>query len=324
MEAEAFWVVAAGRGEIRRTSLGPVAPGTVRIAATASAISRGTESLVFQGRVPPSQTEIMRCPHQEGDFPFPVKYGYCTVGQVVETKAAALAVGTRVFCLHPHQTVFDVPASQAVPIPDGVPDRRATLAANLETAINALWDAPVLVGDRVVVIGGGLVGLLIALLAQAVPGTQVQVIEPMAARAEAAVDLGLTVSTADRALYDADLVVHASGNPQGLALGLELAGFEATVLEVSWYGDKSVPLPLGEAFHSRRLRLISSQVGSVSDRRRARRGHRDRLVTALGLLADPVFDALLAEPIAFAELPQAMARLAAMPVGRPAVTVSYR
>ncbi len=321
--AEAFWVVGENRGEIREQALGVLAPGMVRVRATASAISRGTESLVFQGRVPLSQAEIMRCPHQEGSFPFPVKYGYCSVGRVIESQAAAVAVGTRVFCLYPHQTEYDVAASAVVAIPDTVSDRRATLAANLETAINALWDAPPLIGDRIVVIGGGLVGLMIATLASLVPGTQVQVIEPSVARAETASDLGLAVATPDRALYDADLVVHASGNPQGLALGLELAGFEATVLEVSWYGDKSVPLPLGEAFHSRRLRLISSQVGAVSDRRRARRGHRDRLATALDLLADPLWDVLLADPIAFRDLPQAMARLAAAPLGRPAVTVAY-
>ncbi len=317
--ADAFWIVERGRGEIRRQMLGTLGPGQVRVRARAGAISRGTESLVFRGRVPPSQYEVMRCPFQEGEFPVPVKYGYCSVG-VIEAGPGA---GGRVFCLHPHQTRYDVPASFAVPIPDSVPDARATLAANLETAINGLWDAGPRLGDRIAVIGAGLVGLLSALLASDIPGTEVEVIEPDPARAEVARDLGLAVVAAERATRAVDLVIHASGNPAGLPVALDLAGFEATVLELSWFGDQPVTLPLGEAFHSRRLRLIGSQVGAVAAERRARRGHRDRLQLALSLLADPRYDRLIGGSVAFADLPQRFPDVVAGRLAGPGILVRF-
>lgn len=311
VEAMAFWVVAPGRGEIRTERLASPGSAEVLVETRASGISRGTESLVFRGGVPESQYGAMRAPHQAGDLPFPVKYGYSSVGQV--TGGSKNLLGRRVFCLHPHQDRYVVPETAVVPIPGDVPDHRAVLAANMETALNGLWDAAPRIGDQISVIGCGVVGALSASLAAGIPGTTVEVIDVDPAKACVAAALGVDFRSPDRATGDADLVVHASGNAEGLRLALDLAGFEATVLELSWYGDRAVSLPLGETFHSRRLRLVSSQVGAVAAARRPRWDHRRRLALALRLLADDRYDALLAPAVPFASLPHAMAELAAGP-----------
>ncbi|HEX3499151.1 MAG TPA: zinc-binding alcohol dehydrogenase [Stellaceae bacterium] len=309
--ARAFWIVEPGRGEIRRSLLPPLAAGEVRVAATVSGISRGTESLVFRGKVPQSQYQAMRCPFQDGEFPGPVKYGYASVGRVEVGPDALL--GSRVFCLHPHQDRYDVPADAVLPIPDAVTDERAALAANMETAINALWDAAPRLGDRIAVVGAGIVGSLVASLAARLPGTRVTLVDTNPRRRDLAAVLGCDFAAPGGAPGDADLVIHASGSEAGLATALGLAGFEATVLELSWYGTAAIAAPLGEAFHSRRLTLRASQVGAVAPARRARWSHRRRLALALDLLADPVYDHLLTGESGFAELPMALARLAAAP-----------
>jgi NADPH:quinone reductase-like Zn-dependent oxidoreductase len=309
--ARSFWIAAPGRGELRRDILPKLAAGHVRVRTLVSAISRGTESLVFHGRVPESQYQAMRCPFQDGTFPAPVKYGYAAVG-IVEAGLDSL-IGRRVFCLHPHQDRFDVPADAVLSIPDAIPDARAALAANMETAINALWDAAPLVGDRIAVVGAGVVGCLAASLAARLPGTRVELIDVIPARAPLAAALGCRFAPPDAAAIDADLVIHASGSAAGLVTSLRLAGFEATVLELSWYGDASVAVPLGEAFHNRRLTLRASQVGEVAPARRARRSRRQRLALALELLANPFYDRLLTGENGFDELPAVLARLAAAP-----------
>ena len=319
--ARAFWLAAPGRGELREAALAAPGPGEVLVRALNSGISRGTESLVFQGRVPRSQHQAMRCPFQEGDFPAPVKYGYASVG-VVERGSAALQ-GRRVFCLHPHQDRYVVPEAAVVPVPETVPERRAVLAANMETALNGLWDGAPRLGDRIAVVGAGTVGALMAALAARIPGTAVELVDIDPGRADLAAALGCRFAPPDRAQGDADLVIHASGSAAGLAMALALAGFEATVLEMSWYGDRSMPAPLGEAFHAKRLTLRSSQVGAVAPARRARRSHRRRLEQALALLADAVFDRLLTGESRFEDLPATMARLAAAPAGALCHVVNY-
>jgi 2-desacetyl-2-hydroxyethyl bacteriochlorophyllide A dehydrogenase len=322
IEARAFWLAAPGEGEIRRMTLAPPGPDAVLVRTLRSGISRGTESLVFAGRVPESQYRAMRCPFQEGEFPAPVKYGYASVG-VVEAGAPEL-LGRRVFALHPHQDRYVVPAEAVVPLPDALSDARAVLAANMETAVNALWDGAPLVGDRIVVVGCGTVGALAAGLAARIPATTVEIVDIDASRAALAAALGCRFAAPERATGEADLVIHASGSDAGLATALSLAGFEATVLELSWYGDRAVAAPLGEAFHAKRLRLLSSQVGAVAPARRARRTRRERLETALRLLVDPVFDRLLSGESAFADLPATMARLARDPKGALCQVVTYR
>ncbi|GGM61219.1 dehydrogenase [Thermopolyspora flexuosa] len=277
-----------------------------------SGVSRGTETLVFLGRVPESQHEAMRAPFQEGDFPGPVKYGYLNVG-VVEQGPPGWP-GAVVFCLYPHQTRYVVPVAAVTPVPPEVPPARAVLAGTVETAVNALWDAPPLIGDRIAVVGAGIVGCCVARLLAAIPGTRVQLVDVNPERARVAEALGVGFATPEEALGECDMVVHASATEAGLARSLELLAVEGTLLELSWYGDRRVSVPLGEAFHSRRLVVRSSQVGMVAPARRTRRSHGDRLALALRLLADPAFDALVAGECAFAELPEVMPKLA---TGKP-------
>jgi threonine dehydrogenase-like Zn-dependent dehydrogenase len=269
----------------------------------ASGISRGTEALVFAGRVPPGQYQTMRAPLMGGAFPFPVKYGYSAVG----TDEA----GRRVFVLHPHQDVFLAPAAMCIPLPDALPTARAVLAANMETALNITWDAAPLAGERILVIGAGVVGLLTGWLLARIPAARVTLVDIEPARAPLAGNLGCRFAAPADAPADQDLVVHASASEAGLRLALDRAGFEARIVEASWYGDRAPAVPLGEAFHARRLRLLSSQVGSVAPAMRTRRSHAERLSLALDLLADDRLDALLEPPTPFDDLPTAMPDLLA-------------
>jgi threonine dehydrogenase-like Zn-dependent dehydrogenase len=313
--ARQFWIDAPGRGSIVRAVLPPPGDDDVVVRALYSGISRGTESLVFRGDVPPSQYETMRAPFQEGQFPAPVKYGYASVGIVEDTRAAARngLSGRTVFCLHPHQDIYVVPAPAVRPLPDDVPATRAVLAANMETAVNAVWDARPAAGDRIVVIGAGVVGCLVAWLCRQVPGTTVTIVDVRPAREAVAHRLGLRFLAQPPTAADADLVVHASGHPSGLVAALAAAGTEATILELSWFGTSAVTLPLGEAFHSRRLTIRSSQVGRLPPDRAARWNHASRMVLALSLLRDPALDVLITGESAFDELPDVMARLSRDP-----------
>ncbi len=307
--ARAFWLGAPGRGEIRDVVVPEPAAGEVLVRTLFSGLSRGTETLVFRGGVPESQHAAMRAPFQEGEFPGPVKYGYLNVGRVEEGPEHLL--GRTVFCLYPHQTRYVVPVDAVTPVPESVPAGRAVLAGTVETAVNALWDAAPMIGDRVAVVGGGMVGACVAALLARYPAVRVQLVDADPARAAVAAALGVGFALPQDAAGDCDLVVHASATEEGLARSLELLAPEGTVLEMSWYGDRRVGVPLGEAFHSRRLVLRSSQVGAVSPARRARRTFSDRLALALGLLADPAFDALVTGECAFEELPEVLPRIAA-------------
>jgi threonine dehydrogenase-like Zn-dependent dehydrogenase len=307
-EAQAFWIREPGAGEIRSVALPDPGPDDVLVRTVRSGVSRGTESLVFRGRVPASQHGAMRAPFQDGDFPGPVKYGYLNVG-VVEEGPATLR-GRPVFCLFPHQTAYVVPVAAVVPVPDGVPPPRAALAGAVETAVNALWDAPVLLGDRISVVGAGMVGCCVARLASRVPGVRVTLVDVDASRAAVAQSLGVDFAVPAEATGSRDLVVHTSATAEGLQLSLDLLSREGTVLDLSWYGDSPVTLSLGEAFHSQRLSIRASQVGLVAPARRAARTHTDRLALALDLLRDPVFDALLTGSSRFGELPSVLPRLA--------------
>jgi hypothetical protein len=299
--AEALWYVGLGRAEIRREWLSPLAEGMVRVRARYGAISRGTEALIAAGKVPVSEYQRMRGPFMGGSFPFPVKYGYATVGRV-EAGPGGL-IGRTVFALHPHQTLFDVPADVVVLVPKDVPVSRAVIAANMETALNATWDAAPVPSGPIAVVGAGVLGALVGFLCARVPGTPVTLIDINAAREELARALGLNFAKPENAPVDYKLVVHTSADPRGLATAMDIAGDEATVLEMSWYGERLVPVPLGGPFHSRRLKLVSSQVGKVAPSRRATTSHRQRLEQAIALLADARLDALLAPAVPFVELP---------------------
>ncbi len=307
-EARAFWVRSPGAGEIRTAPLPDRGPDDVLVRSLHSGISRGTETLVFRGGVPQSQHSVMRAPFQDGDFPGPVKYGYLNVG-VVEEGPDDLR-GRTVFCLHPHQTRYVVPADAVVPVPAGVPARRAVLAGTVETAVNALWDAPPLVGDRTTVVGAGMVGCCVARLLAGIPGSSVELVDVRDDRASVAERLGARFALPAEATGGRDLVVHTSATGAGLQLSVDLLRAEGTVLELSWYGDRDITLSLGGAFHSQRLGIRAGQVGTVAPARRGSRTHLDRLALALDLLRDPAFDALLTGSSSFDDLPEVMARLA--------------
>ena len=309
--AHQFWIQTPGCGEIVGAELPRRGDDEVRVQALYSGVSRGTEALVFRGEVPPSQYRAMRAPFQEGEFPGPVKYGYSSVGEVVEGPDAL--AGRTVFCLYPHQDTYRVPATAVTQLPDELPAGRAVLAANMETAINVVWDARPLVGDRIVVIGAGVVGLLVGWLCRQTAGADVSVVDINPSRESVARALDLPFLTEPPAEADADLVIHASGQPEGLRSALAVAGVEATIVEASWYGSRSVPLPLGEAFHVRRLTIKSSQVGRLSPLQTPRWTHARRMALALDLLRDERLDALITGESRFEELPDVMARLSQEP-----------
>ena len=319
--AHAFWLRAPGRGEIRPVGLPEPGPGDVVVRTVRSGISRGTETLVFRGRVPPDQRARMRAPFQEGDFPAPVKYGYLNVGAVEEGPPDLR--GRTVFCLYPHQTAYVVPASAVSVVPEGVPPARAVLAGTVETAINALWDAAPAVGDRVAVVGGGMVGCCVARLLQRYPAVQVTLVDVDPGRARVAAALEVDFALPEDAPEELDLVVHTSATSAGLQRSLDLLAPEGTVVDLSWYGDTEVRLSLGGTFHGRRLTIRSSQVGTLSPARASRRTFADRLALALDVLRDPAFDALLTGESRFAELPDVMARLAAGTLPALCHTLTY-
>lgn len=311
VEAKAFWVAAPGKGEIRASTLAEPAPGEVLVRTLFTAISRGTEALVFSGRVPPSEHERMRAPFQEGAFPAPVKYGYQNVGVVVRGDAAL--EGVTVFSLFPHQTWFTAPSDAVHRVPPDVPPGRAVLAANMETAINGVWDAEIRAGDRVVVMGAGTVGCAAAWLAGRIPGCEVQLVDTNPDRASTARALGVGFARPETAMTEADVVLHTSGTAAGLRSALAIAAHEATIVELSWYGDTAVTLPLGEGFHAKRLRIRSSQVGHLPPSQLPRWTYRRRMALALRLLGAPELDVLISGESTFDELPAVMSRLADAP-----------
>ncbi|MEM7270412.1 MAG: zinc-binding alcohol dehydrogenase [Pseudomonadota bacterium] len=282
--------------EIRPAALGD---GDVIIRAVASLISRGTERLIWSGKVPENEYQSMRAPWQEGEFPFPVKYGYACAGEVIQGPDDL--IGRTVFALYPHQTTFALPASAVFPA--DIPAPRLTLAANIETALNAIWDAAAGPGDRIAVIGGGVVGCLTAWLASRLPGADVTLVDPLESRRATAAALGVDFASDAGALSDCDLVFHASASADGLAAALGVLGPEGKLIEMSWYGEGAIPAPLGGAFHSKRLQIIATQVGQVSPSRRPRWSYQRRLAKAVELAADPTLDVLIESRVDFADLP---------------------
>ncbi len=317
IESRAWWIVHRGRGELRAEALAPICPGELQIRMSASGISRGTERLVLWGRIPESEHQRMRCPFQLGDFPWPVKYGYAAVGRIESGRRA----GERVFVLHPHQDRFVVPEAAVTPIPAEVPDQRATLAANMETALNGVWDAEIAPGESVAVIGAGVVGLLVGCLVRQATSASVRIIDPDPARCDLARAMGLDAALT--AAGEFDVIIHASGHPDGLGAALDMAAFEARIVELSWFGDRPVTLPLGGAFHSQRLRLISSQVGHVARPMRGRLTHAERMRRAMAALADPLFDRLIGPRVAFDALPHELPALLEAAPTPPHIVVTY-
>lgn len=300
-ETLALWYAAPKVAEIRSAQLDALAANHCRIETLYSAISRGTESLVFNGEVPTSEYARMATPLMAGQFPFPVAYGYCNVGRVIEGPAAWLQ--KTVFCLGPHQTLFDAPMSMLAEVPTKVPAERAVLAANMETALNAVWTGKPGPADHIAIVGGGVVGLLVAYLCSQLPGADVVLVDPLKARETTCKALGIRYAPNTQSLRGCDVVFHASGHPAGLQDALTIAGNEASVVELSWYGSRAVTVELGGAFHSQQLRLQSCQVGHIEQTHQPRWSYNRRVLAALDLLSDDRLDALLEPAIALAALP---------------------
>ncbi len=307
MKAQALWTISNGVADIRSEQLTEPGPDEAVVRSLWSGISRGTERLVFAGKVPAAEYERMRAPMMGGNFPFPVKYGYAAVGLV--EKGPSHLEGRTVFCLHPHQDRFIAPVAMLAPVPKNVPTKRATLTANMETALNGVWDSGAGPSDTIVIVGAGIVGLLIAAIVAAMPGTDVTVIDVNRSRAHQATQLGARFAVPSEAPKNSDVVFHASVTPQGLATAIGCAGNEARIVELSWYGSDLTPVPLGGAFHSQRLQLVSSQVGQIAQTRRPRWDYARRRDAALALLADERLDCLITEEVAFSDLPATLPRI---------------
>lgn len=300
--AAGLWVMGPQRLALQSSPVKELIQGMNRVQTLFSGVSRGTERLVHEGRVPASEYERMACPRQRGSFPFPVLYGYAAVGAVVDGPLT----GQTVFCLHPHESLFDAASDDLLPLPAGVPADRAVLAANMETALNAMWDSGAGPGDRIAIVGAGVVGGLIAALSARLPGAEVVIVDPQPARASLAALLGCRWQADGDGLSDYDLVFHTSAQEGGLAIAVAAAGREARIMELSWYGAGSVAAPLGGSFHALRLTIQASQVGAIAPSRRPRWTYRRRLAKALSLLADPALDAFLSHRLPFADAPHAL------------------
>ncbi len=318
----AFWAEPPNSGVIRESSLALPGEGEVLVETVYSAVSRGTETLVHLGCVPESQYECMRAPFQDGVFPGPVKYGYMNVGRIVMGPEALKR--RTVFCLYPHQTAYVVSQADVIVVPEEVPASRAVLAANMETALNAIWDGDVGQSHRVAVIGAGVVGCLTAYLAAHMSGAEVELVDIDESKREVARALDLDFRSCEAVGHDFDRVFHASGTEAGLRMALSIAAFEAEIIELSWFGDDPVSVPLGEQFHSQRLTLKSSQVGHVAPAFRDTWTRRARLAYALSLLEDPALDALISGESRFEDLPATMARLTGDAKGVLCHRIAYR
>lgn len=307
-EATAYWTTGPEQGELRSEVLPARGPGQALVRTLYSGISKGTEIVVHTGSVPPRVAEKMRAPHQEGTFPAPVKFGYLSVG-IVEDGPEGWP-GQKVFCLNPHQDRYIISTDELTRIPDGVPARRAVLTGTVETAVNALWEAGPRLGDRIAVVGAGLVGGMVATLLRTFPLSRLQLVDLDPERKRLADKLGVEFARPDAALADCDIVFHCSASQEGLERSLQLAGDEGEIIEMSWYANRQVTLPLGEDFHARRLSIRASQVGVVARARRHRRTNAERLELAVELLKDPIFDTFLTGASPFRELPDVVQNLA--------------
>ncbi len=319
--ASAFWTLGDRRGSLHEERLPKVPQGMCLIRTLYSAISPGTERLVFDGRVPQRLKEDMRVPYMDGGFPFPVKYGYSLVGRVVAGSHPWL--NKTVHVMHPHQDLCLVRKDDLFEVPDGLPPARATLASNLETAVNALWDAHVQIGDASLVVGFGVIGSLVARLLAMMPEGHVEVYDTDAHKRALAHQLGFRLFDPARSARKFDLAFHTTGTAEGLQGALDHVGFEGRVVELSWYGTQPVNVHLGGSFHTERKTIISSQVSNVAAPQRSRWDCRRRKEFVFQLLSNPVFDHHVSHTVSFAELPEFFPRLAESPASYLSVLVTY-
>ena len=301
---DALWHTSPTTSTIQEVITG-AEPGYCTVQSQYSLVSTGTERLVATGNVPTSLHESMKVPYLEGSFSFPIKYGYSLVGRV--TQGPLDWPGKLVHLLHPHQTACSVRSSDLFIVPKEVPPLRATLASNLETALTALWDAQVMVGDKVLVVGFGMIGALVARLLQGIPAVSLYVYDTDPRRVMMAEQAGFTLAAS--ALDDFDIAFHSSSSEAGLQTSIDAVGTEGKVIELSWYGTQPVQVHLGGSFHQQRKQLISSQVSSLPVHRRARWNFRRRKEVVFELLKNDAFDQHITEVVSFEQLPTLFDRI---------------
>lgn len=314
-----LWFEAPRAARLRDAAPLVAGPGEIVARAIASGISRGTELLLYRGEGPTPFDPSM------GAATYPCRYGYAWVGEVTSAgDGAGLGIGQRIFALAPHGDEHRADARSVRAIPDGIPATRATLAANLETGVNAAWDARVGLGDRALVVGGGVVGLACA-LAAARSGADVTVVEPAGHRRDAALAIGAARAVATDGELDGrfDVVFEVTGRPESLTSAIERAADEARVVIASFYGARIAPVPLGDAFHRRRLSLVSSQVSRIPPERAARWDHARRFELVLALLQDARLDAMIDPPRPFERAAEVYAELDARPAEGLHATFAY-
>jgi hypothetical protein len=301
-EARALWFVGPGHAVLRHETIAAHSAGEVcTVRSLYSAVSGGSERLVLAGRVPADLHPSMRVPYMDGDFRFPVKYGYSLVGTVEQGPQHLL--GRVVHLLHPHQDICIVDSADVFPVPESIPAPRATLASNMETAVTAIWDARPLLGERVLIVGFGYIGALIGQILGAMPGIDLRIVELDDRRRELARKLGHHLE-APGGNTEFDLAIHTSGSPAGLQEAIDRLGMEGRVVEVSWYGTTEATLRLGGTFHSQRKTIIASQVSHLPAFQTPRWDRLRRKQLVFSLLRDPAFDHLLSDPIPFEQLPE--------------------
>jgi len=280
--------------ELRQEPPAELGAADVRVDAIASAISHGTEMLVLRGQVPDGLE--LDLPTLRGGFAFPIKYGYASVGRIVEAGPEAhLAPGQTVFVHHPHQSSYVVPASMPIVLPPGLEPELGVFLANVETAVNIVLDAALRFGERVGIFGQGVVGLLVTQLLRRAGASLIVAVEPVAARRDLAQRLGADIALAPeeatpsalRELTDGlgvDLAIEVSGNAAALQQAIDSLAFGGTAVVCSWYGTKPVSLQLGGGFHRRRPRVVSSQVSTIDGALQPRWTYARRLQLAVDLL----------------------------------------
>ena len=332
--ATAVWFPRARKVELRDEPLPAVGHGDIRIQALASALSHGTEMLVYRGQVPPGTK--LDLPTLRGSFGFPIRYGYASVGRVTEVGSAVIGIhdGDVVFALHPHQSEYVLPAALAVLLPPGLPAELGVFTANLETAVNVLLDAHPRLGEHVVVFGQGVVGLLVTQLLRRAGVGLIIAVDPLALRRDLARSSGADVALVPggelpdevRERTDgagADIVIEASGNPAALNQALECVAVQGTVVVSSWYGSKPASVALGAAFHRGRLRIVSSQVGAIDPVLRPRWSKARRMALVRELLPHLHLAPLISHRIPFTRAPEAFALVDERPEQVMQVLLTY-
>jgi 2-desacetyl-2-hydroxyethyl bacteriochlorophyllide A dehydrogenase len=298
--AKSLWFEEAGKAVFREDELPDLRKGWCCIDTSYSAISPGTERLVFLGDVPNDLFSQMKTAYMGGDFAFPLKYGYSLVGRIID--GSFERIGQTVHILHPHQNRCVVREEDAFPVPDDIPSKRATLASNMETAVNAVWDSGLTIGERALVVGFGIVGSLVARLLSFFPGVEVTITDNNPLKLSLAEKMEFDVQSPDNKSNAFDVAFHASGDPNGLQSAIDSVGFEGRVVELSWYGKKEVSLNLGGSFHSMRKKILSSQVSSIPPQFRSKWDFNKRKSLVFEFLARDVFDTHITHSYPFDDL----------------------